>query len=129
MKLPRFWRRWIKVAVVLVLVVAGVRLLDSASWIHYYRVTDDRTLVVGTVEGSGAWTRVTNVTETPSTVTITVSSFRIQLGAGTGVAIPVESVVKLRDPIGSRIVIDGSSSLWVQRTRCLPPAYFAPGCT
>ena len=128
MRLPRVRRRWITVAVVLLLVVVAVRLLDGASWIYYYRVVDDRTLVVGTITGPGAWTRVTSVTETPATITITVSSLLIRLGAGTAVGIPVESVAKLHDPIGSRTVIDGSSGLPVPRTRCMPPAYAAPGC-
>jgi hypothetical protein len=129
MRLPRLRQRWIAVAVVLVLVVTAVRLLDSASWIYYYRVVDDRTLVVGTVTGPGAWTRVTSVTETPATVTITVSSLLIRLGPGTAVGIPVESVAKLHDPIGSRTVLDGSSGLSVLLTRCPPPMYAAPGCT
>lgn len=116
-------------AVVLVLVVTAVRLLDGASWINYYRVVDGQTLIVGTETGQGAWTRVTSVTERPETVTIKVSSLRIQLGAGTGGAVPVEFVVKLQDPIDGRTVLDGSSGLPVQRTRCLPPAYLAPGCT
>ena len=116
-------------AVVLVLVVTAVRLLDSASWIYSYRVVDDKTLVVGTITGPGAWTRVTSVTETPSTVTITVNSFLIQLGPRTGVGIAVESVATLHDPIGSRTVVDGSSGLPVLRPRCPPPAYAAPGCT
>lgn len=129
MRLPRLGLRWIALAVVLVLVVTVARLLDSASRIDYYRVSDDRTLIVGTVTGPVAWTRVTSVSETPSTVTITVSSISIQLGPGTAVGYAVESVAKLRDPIGSRTVIDGSNGLHVQRTHCLPPTYFAPGCT
>jgi hypothetical protein len=128
MRLARVRRRWITVAVVLLLVIVAVRLLDSASWIYYYRVVDDQTLVVGTVTGPGAWTRVTNVTETPATVTIIVSSFLIQFAPGTAVGVPVESVATLRDPIGTRTVIDGSSGVPVLRTRCLPPAYSAPGC-
>lgn len=130
MRLPRLWRRWVAIVVViLVLAVAAIRSLDGPSWIYYYRVADEHTLVVGTVAGPGAWTRVTNVAETASTVTITVSSLLIRLGPGTAVGIPVESVATLRDPIGSRTVLDGSSGLPVQRTRCLPPEYFAPGCT
>ena len=128
MRLARVRRRWITVAVVLLLVIVAVRLLDSASWIYYYRVVDDQTLVVGTVTGPGAWTRVTNVTETPATVTITVRSLVVQLGPGTAVGVPVESFAMLHDPIGSRTVIDGSSGVPVLRTRCLPPAYAAPGC-
>jgi hypothetical protein len=128
MRLPRVRRRWITVAVVLLLVIVAVRLLDGASWIYYYRVVDDRTLVVGTITGPGAWTRVTSVTETPATVEITVNSLVVQLGPGTAVGVPVESFAMLHDPIGSRTVIDGSSGLPVPRTRCLPPAYSAPGC-
>jgi hypothetical protein len=64
MRLARVRRRWITVAVVLLLVIVAVRLLDGASWIYYYRVVDDRTLVVGTITGPGAWTRVTSVIET-----------------------------------------------------------------
>jgi hypothetical protein len=128
MRLPRVRRRWITVAVVLLLVVVAVRLLDGASWIYYYRVVDDRTLVVGIITGPGAWTRVTSVTETPATVTITVRSLVVQLGPGTAVGVPVESFAMLQDPIGTRTVIDGSSGLPVLRTRCLPPAYSAAGC-
>jgi hypothetical protein len=117
MRIPRPWRRWIAVVVVVVLVVTAVRLLDGATWIYYYRVVDDQTLVVGTVTGPGAWTRVTSVTESPATVTITVSSLLIQLGPGTDVGIPVESVAMLHDPIGSRTVLDGSSGLPVRQTR------------
>jgi hypothetical protein len=129
MRLPRLRRRWVAVVVVtVVLAVAAVRSLDRPSWIYYYRVLDDQTLVVGTVTGPGAWARVTSVAETPSTVTISVSSMLIQLGSGTAVGIPVDSVATLHDPIGGRNVVDGSSGLLVQRTRCLPPAYLAPGC-
>ena len=130
MRVPRLWRRWLVVAaVVLVLAVAAVRSLDSPSWIDYYRVVDERTLVVGTDAGPGAWTRVTSLIETPSTVTVTVSSLFVQIGPGTAAAVPVESTVILRDPIASRTVIDRTSGLPVQRTHCPPPAYFAPGCT
>ena len=129
MRRPRLRRRWIVVGLVLVLAIAAVRALDSASWISYYRVVDDRTLVVGTVTGPGAWTRVTSVAETESTVTIGVSSLLFQPGPGISLGIPVETVVDLRDPIGSRTVIDGSSGASVSQTRCLPPAYAAPGCS
>jgi len=130
MRLPRLRRRWIVIGVVLVVLFATYRALDRPSWIYYYRVgDDDRTLVVGMSEGPNAWTRVTNVSETPTTVTITVSSILIQLGPGAAYAVPVERAVKLTDPIGSRTVVDGSSGQPVRRTRCMPPSYFAPGCT
>jgi hypothetical protein len=92
MRLPRFWRRWVAIiAVALALAVVAVRSLDSPSWIYYYRVADDHTLVVGTVTGPSAWTRITGVIETPTSITITVSSILVQIGAGTAVGVPVES--------------------------------------
>ena len=116
MRLPRPRRRWIVIAViVIVIVVAVVRLLDSPTRIYSYRVIDDRTLVVETISGPGAHARVTDVTEAPSTVTIIVRSLFIQIGPGTGVGIPYESIAKLRDPLGNRTVIDGSSGLPVER--------------
>ncbi len=129
MRMPSHRRRWIAVAAVLLLVASAIRLLDGASWIYYYRVVDERTLAVGTATGKGASTRVTSVVETPTTVTITVSSFLFQLGAGTDAGITVESIARLRDPIGNRSVIDGSSGKPVVRTRCPWPSYLAPGCT
>lgn len=128
MRVPKLRRRWIVVALVAVLLFTAYRLLDSATWIYYYRVVDDQTLLVGTVSGPGAWVRVTSVTETHTTVTITVSTLFIQLGPGTAEGVPYESVAKLHDPLGSRTVIDGSSGLPVQRATCPPPAYFAPVC-
>jgi hypothetical protein len=128
MRIRRPRRRWVVLALVVGLVFIAYRLLDSATWIYYYRALDDRTLVVGTVSGPGAWVRVTSVTETPTTVTITVDSLFIQLGPATAEGVPHESVAKLHDPIDSRTVIDGSSGLPVQRANCPPPAVFAPVC-
>jgi hypothetical protein len=129
MQVPKVSRRWLVVGVVaLLLVFAAYRLLDSPTWIYYYRGLDDRTLVLGTVSGPGAWTRVTDVSETPSTVTITVRSLFIQLGPATAMGVPYESVAKLLDPLGNRNVIDGSSGLPVRRAQCPPPDVFAPVC-
>lgn len=128
MRVPRLRRRWVVLALVAAVVFTGYRLLDTATWIYYYRVVDDHTLVVGTVSGPGAWARVTSVTETPTTVTIIASNFFFQLGPSTAEGVGYESVAKLRDPIGGRTVIDGSSGLSVQRATCPPPAIFAPVC-
>ncbi len=128
MRFGRPQRRWVVLALVVVLVFITYRVLDSPTWIYYYRVLDDRTLVAGTLTGPGAWVRVTNVTETPATVTITVSSLFIQLGPGTSGGVNYESIAKLHDPIDSRTVIDGSSGLPVGRVNCPPPDEFAPVC-
>ena len=80
MRKPRHGRRWLVVVVVLLLLVTAFRLLDGASWIYYYRIVDDHTLAVGTVTGPRAWTRVTSVIETPTTVTITVCAYPVASG-------------------------------------------------
>jgi hypothetical protein len=123
----RLRRRWLVLALVVVLVLVSARLLDRAVPIMYYRVTEARTVVVGTLTGPGAWTRLSSVVETPSTVTISVSALQAPL-PGTDVGYTLELVVKLQDPLGTRSVVDSSSRAQVQRTRCLPPSYFAPGC-
>ena len=65
--MPRPRRRWVViVALVVVIVFTAYRLLDTATWIYYYRVVDDQTLLLGTISGEGAQVRVTNVTEAPT---------------------------------------------------------------
>jgi hypothetical protein len=120
-------RRWVILAVVVVLAIAWVGLLDRAAPISYYRVVDAQTLVVGSLTGRGAWTRLTSVAETPTAVTVTVSSLSAPL-PGTAEGYSLELVVKLHEPLGGRPVVDGSDGEKVQRTRCLLPGYFAPGC-
>ncbi len=127
--MPRLRRRWVVVvALVVVIVFTAYHLLDSATRIDYYRVVDEHTLLLGTISGQGANVRVTNVTEASTAVTVTVTTFFLQLGPSTAEGYPYESVAKLQDPLGSRAVIDGSNGLQVQRATCPPPAYFAPVC-
>jgi hypothetical protein len=129
---PREHRRWATLALaafsagLLMLLVYGA--LDSPTHIYYYRVLDERTLAVGTVSGPGARVRVTDVAETPTTVTITVRSFLIRLGPGSTGGVSYESEAKLREPLGRRSVIDASSGQPVERANCPPPAVFAPVC-
>ena len=54
----------------------------------------------------------------PTTVTIVVSNFYLQLGASTGLGIGYESVAKLQEPLGSRTVIDGKDGHAVERATC-----------
>ncbi len=122
MKVPKVRRRWIVLLVVIAVVFIGYRLLDTRTFIYAYRVVDDHTLVVGTGSGPGAWVRVTSVSETPATVTIIVSNFYFQLGPSTGLGIEYASVAKLKDPLGSRTVIDGSDGHTVERVTCPSPA-------
>ena len=123
---------WLSLLIAGVLVVAVAFIayssLDRPSWIHYYRLVDDHTLLLGTESGPGANVRVTNVSETQQAVTITVSSFFFQLGPSTDEGYDYESEAKLVDPLGTRFVIDGSSGLPVKRANCAPPSVFAPVC-
>ncbi|MEA2526303.1 MAG: hypothetical protein QOF73_3530 [Thermomicrobiales bacterium] len=119
--------RWIGLGAVLLLILGSIRLLDRPAPIFYYRVVDDRTLALGLVSGPGTWTRLTVSEEGAETVRLEVSSLSAPL-PGTG-GDEIEVTIKLRDPIGAKAVIDLSSGLEVPRTRCVPPAYLAPGCT
>jgi hypothetical protein len=112
--LRRLWAVVAVIAIVAVLVFTAYSAFDRPSWIDYYRVVDEQTLLMGTISGPGATVRVTNVTGTPSTVTITVSTFLFEVGPQAGVGYRYESVAKLHDPLGTRTVIDGSSGLPVQ---------------
>ena len=114
MLIRRRWRRFVVVAVVLVLVIASLRAIDNPSQIQYYRVIDDQTLSVGTVTGHNAWVRVTALSETSTTVTIAVGALLLQLGPGTADGVPAVTEVKLHDPIGTRAVIDASTGLPVK---------------
>ena len=110
MGVSRTKRRLLLIAVVvLVGVVVSVRALDGTVPIAYYRAIDRQTLAIETITGPGAWTRVTGVTETPTTVTITVGSIRVPLLPGTDVGQWLELTVHLGSPIGDRMVVDGSS--------------------
>ena len=112
--LPSSKRAWISLAVVLALVVVAVRLLDKPAPIHYYRVIDDHTIAVGTVTGPGTWTRVSAVTETTTSITVSVSSLTAPLpGSGDDI---LELNVTMRDAIDGRTVIDASSGLPVPRS-------------
>lgn len=125
-------RRLARVAIavgiaIVVVVFVAIRLLDRPAPIYYVRLVDDRTVVIGTVSGPGTWTRVTTVAETPTGITLGVRSLRAPL-PGTGDDV-TELTVHLGEPIGDKTVTDVSTGLVVPRTRCLPPAYLAPGCT
>ena len=123
MLIRRRWRRFVAVAVVVaavvVLGVATLLALYLPSRIEYYRVVDDKTLSVGTITGHNAWTRVTALTETPTTVSVTVGVFLLQLG-GTADGVPALTEVTLHDPLGVRKVIDGTTGQPVKQCDHVP---------
>ncbi len=131
MKARRLRRRWAAlgaVGLVVILIFIGYRLLDRPNAIFYYRVVDEQTLLAGTISGPNANVRVTNVVETPSTVTITVSGLDISVGASNGLGTGYESIAKLSQPLAARTVIDGSDGQTVERATCPPPSVFAAVC-
>ena len=121
-----------EIAVVVILAIAlvafvAINLLDRPALITYARLLDEQTLALGTVTGSGTWTRVTQVRETPDEVVVAVSSLSAPVpGAGDDLA---ELTVHLAEPIGTRRVVDANTGADVPKTTCLPPAYLASGCT
>ena len=109
------WRHRLALSSLVAIPLATFILLHRAPSIWSYRVTDERTLVVTTGVGPGAWTRLGSVVETPESITITIRSFHFQLGTAPGLAVLVDIVVQLRDPIGDRQVIDGSLGTAIPR--------------
>ena len=95
--------------------------------IDWYRLDAPDRLTVQVTTGPVGWTWVAGVTETPGTVTVTVKSLDLGLGPGAAVGYPRELAVHLAEPLGSRLVDDGTGRE-VQRARCPPPAVFAPVC-
>ena len=103
-------------AVVGVLAVGYVRLADVPFPMWSYRVVDDRTIEVETVTGPATWTRVTSLTETAGSVSVSVGEIGVPLPlAGYGDDI-VWLTVTLHDPLGSRLVIDSASGQPVPRS-------------
>ncbi len=80
MTVPKVRRRWVVLAVVIVVLFVTLQSVDRPLVLESYRTLDPQTLVV---VGSGArdpWTRVSDVSETQSTVTVSVDKFSVQLG-------------------------------------------------
>jgi hypothetical protein len=74
--------------------------------IDYYRIVDEDSIIIGTTTGACDESRVTEVAETPHSVTITVHSFTFDFGPCPGVGIPIELAVELDRPLGDRPVFD-----------------------
>lgn len=80
----------------------------TPSLVDYYTVSGDgRTLHLTTIAGDGAWTRVTNLRETASTVEVEVKSFRWPFVTGSDISRELELSIVLESPIGNRVVTDG----------------------
>ena len=109
MKVPKVRRRWVALAVVIVILLATLRLLYQPLTLESYRTLDPQTLVVVGYGARDAWTRVSDVSETQSTVTVSVDKFTFQPLPGTTLGAPIEVEVRLDAPLAGRTVIDGST--------------------
>ncbi len=109
MTVPKVRRRWVVLAGVIVVLFVTLQLLIRPLTLESYRTLDPQTLVVLGYGGRDAWTRVSDLSETQSTVTVSVDKFWVQLGPGTAAAYPLGVVVRLEAPLAGRTVIDGST--------------------
>jgi hypothetical protein len=114
--MPRVRRRWIVLGVVVVLALGALRLLYQPVTLESHRLLDPQTLVVVGYISPGAWTNVSNLTQTESTVTISVDAFTFRPFPGTTMATRLEIQVPLRAPLGGRTVVDGGTSQEVPET-------------
>lgn len=117
--MQRVPRRRVVLAVVAVLVVLSVRIQDRLVHFPCYQKLDRYNLAVAAVTGPGTWTRVTSVSETPTSVVIGVSSLIAPL-PGTGDN-QVFLTVNLEDLFADRTVIDAMTGLPVSAGPCGPP--------
>lgn len=76
--------------------------------IDWYRLDTPDSMTVTISTCANPWIRVTDVTETPSSVTVVVRAFCLQLGPGTAAAYRHDLSVHLTQPLGSRLVYDGT---------------------
>lgn len=127
------WARWLVFAAVTIVVIVAVSVAIVAFGgrsvaIDYYRVVDDRELVIGVTGGKGSWPRA-SVDEEQGTVIITANLFEWGFGLPqTAVGIPLEAKVTLEQPLDDRVVVDGSNGSEPVQTRCGWPTYRAPEC-
>ena len=104
--------------------IAGVSFvaLDRPDPIDYYRLVGDQTIVVGALTGQATWSRVSSVTETPTSVVVAVRSFDIPFVPRAEGGLLIEYVVTLDSPLGDRTVLDASTGAAVRQTDCIGPA-------
>lgn len=76
--------------------------------IDSYRLDAPDRLTVEVVTGSVAWAWVSDVTETTTSVTITVKSFDLAIGPQTAAGYLRQLTVRLAQPLGDRLVYDGT---------------------
>jgi hypothetical protein len=117
-KIPGSKRRWLALGVVALSVLVIIRWQDRTGPFYSYQLVDERTIAVDVFAPDVGWTRVTGVVESPTEVIITVSTIEFQLGPGFAKEHQAALTVTLKDPLGSRAVIDAWSGDTVRPLDC-----------
>jgi hypothetical protein len=76
--------------------------------IDWYRLDTADSMTVELTTGPNPWVWVTGVTETPTSVAVIVKVFDLRLGPGTAAGYAYDAPIRLTQPLGSRIVYDGT---------------------
>ena len=108
-------RRLITVAVIAALVITAVRLAVTAVFVAGYRVIDDYNIALEVTGAQPTWRAITAQTETTAEIAIGLSEISLQFGPGFGDERIAYVVVNLRDPIGTRRVVDASTGAEIPR--------------
>jgi hypothetical protein len=115
----RPWTRWLAGFGLILFTVAFWLLVLArfySSPIASYSVVDERTIVVQAASGPRTWTWISNVTETPSDVTVSVQSLEWLRLPGTAIGKDAELTVHLVHPLEDRVVRDGEGTRIPLRT-------------
>jgi hypothetical protein len=111
-------RRWFVAFTIVVVLVAGLRLAVTRTYVGGYRVVDDYNLALQVIGANPTWRSITVQTETPSDVTIGMSEMNLGLGPRFIDERIAYVIVTLTDPLGTRRVVDSSNGVGI--TRLLP---------
>jgi hypothetical protein len=115
------WVRWVVFAAVAIVVMVAVSsamvfaLGARPTRIDSYRLVDDRTLVVTVIGGKNAWGR-TEVREELRAVTVTALVYDDRGLPQSAAGYPLELKVTLTQPLGDRVILDGSNGEEVARS-------------
>ena len=108
-------RRLAIAAIVLLVVLGGLRLAVTQTYVHGYRLVDDYNIALLVTGANPTWRAVTELQETPTEVTVRISEMSLRLGPGSGDERPGEVAITLRDPLGTRRVVDASTGIEIWR--------------
>ena len=93
-------------AILLAIAFLGFSAFDRRVAINYYRIDDSRTIALGVTSGPGGWAHLTTLSDTPTSLIVSVNVLSLPLPAAGGDR--VEITIRIPGDIGARKVIDAS---------------------